>query len=487
MRSIIISTILLLFLITSYNGLVVAIAQEEDFTITINPGATNSASQNPIAPENLTISKDTTVTWVNKDSTYHQIISGNPDTGPSNIFYGDFFGPNESYNVTFDNSGIYQYYDPNWSHINGQITVVGDVETTTEIGTIENTSDITSIDQVSNETNIANEINPNTSALDNNASISSLLGSFASDENNNQSSTSALSTLSTDQTLNNIIEKVGPFFNLLSGANSTQSSSSISSLLGSFASDENNNQSSTSALSTLSTDQTLNNIIEKVGPFFNLLSGANNLDSLNSTLASIISASNQTLEENPSPETNLSSIGSTLFSGEDIDPVVNNNFSLQNSSTISLEEEKVKAQEDLSDSLRKAISIGAEIPEITGFDDDNATIYIKVNVINPIDRIANASNFPIQINYNDTEGVPGVSMIFANDAGMIQKLPASAYSVVAATSQTGDQSLDAFLNSYLSTYSEGCSGNISFMGTNDCTITKEYSYVPMNNSTGITN
>ena len=428
MRSIIISTILLLFLITNYNGLVVAIAQEEeDFTITINPGATNSASQNPIAPENLTISKDTTVTWVNKDSTYHQIISGNPDTGPSNIFYGDYFGPSESYNVTFDNAGIYQYYDPNWSHIDGQITVE-DVETSTEIGTFGNTSGITSsIDQVSNETIIDNEINPNISALDNNTSISSLLGSFASDSGKN-----------------------------------------------------NNNQS----LDSLSTDQTLSSIIDKVGPFFNLLSGANNLDS---TLASIISASNQTLEENSIPEANLSSIEPTLLSGENIDPVVNNSFSLQDgSTTISLEEEKVKAQEDLADSLRKAISIGAEIPEITGFDDDNATIYIKVNVINPIDRIANASNFPIQINYEDTEGVPGVSMIFANDAGMIQKLPASAYNIVAATSQTGDQSLDTFLNSYSSTYSEGCSGNISFMETKDCIITKEYSNMPLNNTTETT-
>lgn len=432
MRSIIISTILLLFLITNYNGLVVAIAQEEeDFTITINPGATNSASQNPIAPENLTISKDTTVTWVNNDSTYHQIISGNPDTGPSNIFYGDYFGPSESYNVTFDNAGIYQYYDPNWSHIDGQITVE-DVETSTEIGTFENTSDITSsIDQVSNETIIDNEIDPNTRALDDNASISSLLGSFASD----------------------------------SGENNT-------------------NQSSASTLSTLSTEQTLNSIISKVGPLFNLLSGANNLDS---TVASIISASNQTLEENPIPETNLSSIEPTLLSGENSDHLVNNGFSLQDSSTtISLEEEKVKAQEDLADSLRKAISIGAEIPEITGFDDDNATIYIKVNVINPIDRIANASNFPIQINYEDTEGVPGVSMIFANDAGMIQKLPASAYNIVVATSQTGDQSLDAFLNSYSSTYSEGCSGNISFMETKDCFITKEYSSTPLNNTTETT-
>ena len=432
MRSIIISTILLLFLITNYNGLVVAIAQEEeDFTITINPGATNSASQNPIAPENLTISKDTTVTWVNKDSTYHQIISGNPDTGPSNIFYGDYFGPSESYNVTFDNAGIYQYYDPNWSHINGQITVE-DVENSTEIGTFENTSDITSgIDQVSNETIIDNEIDPNTRALDDNASISSLLGSFASD----------------------------------SGKNNT-------------------NQSSASTLSTLSTDQTLNSIISKVGPLFNLLSGANNTSQ---SSASIISASNQTLEENPIPETNLSSIEPTLLSGENSDHLVNNGFSLQDSSTtISLEEEKVKAQEDLADSLRKAISIGAEIPEITGFDDDNATIYTKVNVINPIDRIANASNFPIQINYEDTEGVPGVSMIFANDAGMIQKLPASAYNIVAATSQTGNQSLDAFLNSYSSTYSEGCSGNISFMETRDCIITKEYSSSPLNNTTETT-
>jgi plastocyanin len=430
MRSIIVSTVLLLFLITNYNGLAVAIAQEEDFTISINPGATNSASQNPIAPENLTISKDTTVTWVNKDSTYHQIVSGNPDTGPSNIFYGDYFGPSESYNVTFDNAGIYQYYDPNWSHINGQITVE-DVETTTETGTIENTSDMTSsIDQVSNETNVANEIKPNASMIDNIAPISSLLGSIASGENHT-------------------------------------------------------NQSSASALSTLSTDPTLDSIIDKVRPFFNLLSGEN---SLNGTLDSIISASNQTLEENPIPETNLSSIEPKLLSGENIDPVMNNSFSLQNSSTtISLEEEKVKVQKDLADSLRKAISIGIEIPEITGFDDDNATVYIKVNVINPIDRIANTSNFPIQINYDDIEGIPGVSMIFANEAGMIQKLPASAYNIVSAASQTGDQSLDALLNSYSSAYSEGCSGSISFMETKDCIITKEYSNMPMNNTTEKTN
>jgi hypothetical protein len=241
------------------------------------------------------------------------------------------------------------------------------VESMTEIGTIENTSDMTSIDQVStNETNISSEINSNTSGsvLDNNASSisSSLLGSLASDKSN-QSSTSSLSTSSADQTLNSIIDKVGPLFSLLSGNGS-----------------------------------------------------ANNIDSIDS----ITSASNHTLGESMIPATNnVSSTGPTLSSDENIDGYMNNTNSLQNSSTTSLEEEKVKAQEDLTDSLIKAISIGVKIPDITGFDYHNATIYIKVNVINPTDGIANSSDFPIQVNYNDTEGIPGVSMIYANDAGMI--------------------------------------------------------------------
>ncbi|MGD9535418.1 MAG: 6-bladed beta-propeller [Candidatus Nitrosocosmicus sp.] len=92
-------------------------------TITINPGATNSASQNPISPRNLTVSEGTVINWLNKDSTYHQIVSGTPDQGPSNEFYGDYFGPGESYNITLQNPGNYDYYDPAWSHLYGSIVV----------------------------------------------------------------------------------------------------------------------------------------------------------------------------------------------------------------------------------------------------------------------------------------------------------------------------------------------------------------------------
>ena len=106
--------------------------QDSNSTITINPGATNSASQNPIAPRNTTVSEGSTIIWLNNESTPHLIVSGMPDQGPSNVFYEDYIGAGESYNMTFDNAGVYNYYDPTWSHIKGQITLVPNNETDVE-------------------------------------------------------------------------------------------------------------------------------------------------------------------------------------------------------------------------------------------------------------------------------------------------------------------------------------------------------------------
>ena len=106
--------------------------QDSIFTITINPGATNSDSQNPIAPTNVTVSEGTTIIWLNDDSTSQQLVSGTSDQGPSNIFYGGYFDAGESYNITFDNAGMYNYYDPTWSHIRGQITIIPHNDTALE-------------------------------------------------------------------------------------------------------------------------------------------------------------------------------------------------------------------------------------------------------------------------------------------------------------------------------------------------------------------
>ena len=64
------------------------------------------------------------VIWLNKDSTYHQIVSGIPDKGPSKIFYGKFIGPGNSYNVTFNNPSRFNYYESTVTNINIQITVI---------------------------------------------------------------------------------------------------------------------------------------------------------------------------------------------------------------------------------------------------------------------------------------------------------------------------------------------------------------------------
>jgi hypothetical protein len=106
--------------------------QDSNFTITINPGATNNDSQNPIAPRNITVPGGLNIIWLNNDSTSHLIVSGTPEQGPSNIFYGDYFGAGGSYNITLDNAEVYNYYDPAWSHIKGQIIVLPNNDTKVE-------------------------------------------------------------------------------------------------------------------------------------------------------------------------------------------------------------------------------------------------------------------------------------------------------------------------------------------------------------------
>jgi len=116
-------------------------AQGGEFTLTINPGATDSNSLSPIEPANVTIPVGATVVWLNKDSAYHQIVSGTPEAGPTNVFYGDFFATNEAYNRTFDSPGVIDYYDPIWTNIRGQITTVSENNTEPGFGTTGNFAD----------------------------------------------------------------------------------------------------------------------------------------------------------------------------------------------------------------------------------------------------------------------------------------------------------------------------------------------------------
>jgi len=140
MKLLTLATIFLLIGIASF-AQSEANAQEGEFTLTLNPGATDSNSLSPIEPANVTIPVGATVVWLNKDSAYHQIVSGTPEAGPTNVFYGDFFATNEAYNRTFDSPGVIDYYDPIWTNIRGQITTVSENNTESGFGTTGNFAD----------------------------------------------------------------------------------------------------------------------------------------------------------------------------------------------------------------------------------------------------------------------------------------------------------------------------------------------------------
>jgi hypothetical protein len=135
------------------------------------------------------------------------------------------------------------------------------------------------------------------------------------------------------------------------------------------------------------------------------------------------------------------------------------------------EKEKQILQKNLADLLRKAISIGAEIPEVTGFEENNATLYVKVKVNNTGERIANASDFYFTINYQGKDGTPGVSFTHGSDAGFIARLPEGTYNVMLQRSETGDLAKDSFINSFSWKHLSGdCSGEIRSGESKECTI-----------------
>ena len=431
--------IFLAILILGFNDLDVR-AQESNSTIVLNPGATNSDSQNPISSANVTVPAGTNVTWVNKDSSPHMLVSGSPEEGPDNIFYGDFFGTNENYTVTFDKPGLYSYYDPAWSHIRGEITV-------------ENP-----------------EFSPNLGSSLNTSSLGGIKENLVPDSNTNVDVTNSDGNRTNTE--------------------NDSFSNPTSSFLSSFPSSATNDTSDQSfPPSSLASDQALSDIFNKVGPLLGLLmSGANSSSSSSSSPLSSFSQSDGVFGQGLMDTANFSNSesGDVLLSDQNSSSLLNDTFTLQNKSITLLDEERVAVQKELINILKKAYSVGAELPELPSFLDegDNATIFIKVNVINPIDKIANASDFPIKINYEYGDGIPSVSYTYANDAGRIEAVPASIYAILADPSQTSDQGKDTFLNSYTTSYSKGCSGHIDYSETKDCVITKKYT--DMTNNINIT-
>ncbi len=62
------------------------------------------------------------VTWVNEDSAFHSVTSGFYDA-PTNLFDSGYLDPFESFTVTFEELGTYDYFCTLHPWMNGQVIV----------------------------------------------------------------------------------------------------------------------------------------------------------------------------------------------------------------------------------------------------------------------------------------------------------------------------------------------------------------------------
>ncbi len=73
-------------------------------------------------PSQIVIEKGKQVTWVNEDSAFHSVTSGFYDV-PTERFDSGHLDPFESYTLTFDEAGIYDYFCTLHPWMKGQVIV----------------------------------------------------------------------------------------------------------------------------------------------------------------------------------------------------------------------------------------------------------------------------------------------------------------------------------------------------------------------------
>ena len=87
--------------------------------VSANPGANELFMQSSkFNPSAKTISRGTTITWINKDSYNHTVTSST-----SGIFDSGQLGQNKTFSYTFATAGTFAYYCADHSGMTGTITV----------------------------------------------------------------------------------------------------------------------------------------------------------------------------------------------------------------------------------------------------------------------------------------------------------------------------------------------------------------------------
>ena len=73
-------------------------------------------------PSLIVVEKGKQVTWVNEDSAFHSVTSGSYDS-PTDLFDSGYLDPYESYAITFDETGTFDYFCTLHPWMKGQVLV----------------------------------------------------------------------------------------------------------------------------------------------------------------------------------------------------------------------------------------------------------------------------------------------------------------------------------------------------------------------------
>jgi len=79
-------------------------------------------NDNCYIPSIIIIEKGKQVTWINEDSAFHSVTSGFYET-PTDLFDSGYLDPFESYSLTFDEAGTYDYFCTLHPWMKGQVIV----------------------------------------------------------------------------------------------------------------------------------------------------------------------------------------------------------------------------------------------------------------------------------------------------------------------------------------------------------------------------
>ena len=95
-------------------------------SVTISPGSSVPSNGKFFVPAILTVSKGTTVTWTNGDSTLHTVTSGNPESGNSGTgteFDSSYLAAGKTFQHQFSISGTFDYYCTLHPYMKGKVVV----------------------------------------------------------------------------------------------------------------------------------------------------------------------------------------------------------------------------------------------------------------------------------------------------------------------------------------------------------------------------